>query len=145
MQSAAFKLGYSFMILSDAFCWFAEEWSEAWSDSMSLPSPEMIWRDKCRRIGGGDCMTGVKSSCQGNWRQCERKRANTFLYAHSVHIPLHSWIRTVCTTKRFFLCCQQIQRHCCPIENRPTVLCDNKGRGRLKINFMVNKTQRLGR
>lgn len=48
-----FKLGYRFfMILSDAFCWFAEEWSEAWSDSMSLPSLKMIPRDKYRSIKG---------------------------------------------------------------------------------------------
>lgn len=88
-------------------------------------------------VSRGACMTGVKSSCQGKWRPCESERGNTFLYTQSVHIPLHSWMRSVCTTKWFFLCRSKYSS----TESTSTVLCDNKAR--FQINFLVNKTPKI--
>lgn len=73
------------MILSDAFCWFAEEWSEAWSDSMSPPSLKMIQRDKYRRIKGEIVWVALKAPAKAiEEKECGKYISTRTLGTHSI-------------------------------------------------------------
>lgn len=81
-----FKLGYSFLwsyLMPSA----DSQRSEVRREVTRWVYHRLRWyREINIAVSRGDCMTGVKSSCQGNWGQCVKESGrNTFLYTLCTH------------------------------------------------------------